>query len=688
MKNGKAGKGGAHAAYLAGKGKYAERDDVVAVVDCNLPAWAVDGEDFFAAADQHERANGRAYTELEAAIPRGVVDPVKYAQEFAEKLLEQHHPYRLAVHDKAAADGGRNTHMHLMFSDRKLDGIERGREQFFKRAASRYKDAHTGEMREGDPAKGGAAKDRKWNDRNQVQAVRDLWEEFGKARGFNMDLRSNAAKGLGPAEPKLGPAHARAGSNPAREARKIQIKWLREARTVRTELAAIDKHERLMAELEVHRKTVAWRKALTERRSEWARCSVTAAKALPQPGKPAVYRWKSGNAQGLAAVIDYGDRLRPAGNPASISDAKIRAMLDVAAQKGWKDISVQGDAAFRKRVCDAAVARGIGMLDADLKAYAAPALQARQAKANIEHQRQAQPPAAQRPTPTPRPLPGVPLPAQSQFPEAAKQAVETPKVEVGERYARALEKVTSETLATVPGLLPLQAIVQALADVRKEIEAEASQSRPVDLEAIKRQVLAKPEHQRRLVEAGRLEAQANATLEHISSMGPMKRFMYDTKAMTEEANKLMEAAMLERAQVRNSVNTSPEVEAAQKAASNNELVRRRTAATLYELDEVLPRLERGQALFQRAEHIYRVPDAVARVVEKARTITPNSVKGMQAAEVERMTTKAIDVAWQKPKSQREFDVQVSRFVLPAEQRRQLQERDQAKQKQRGPGMER
>jgi len=59
---------------------------------------------------------------------------------------------------------------------------------------------------------------------------------------------------------------------------------------------------------------------------------------------------------------------------------------------------------------------------------------------------------------------------------------------------------------------------------------------------------------------------------------------------------------------------------------------------------------------------------------------------MQTMEVERMTARAVDVAWKKPESQREFDVRVSRFVLPAEQRRQMQERDQVKQSQRNQGM--
>ncbi|MFC0254480.1 hypothetical protein, partial [Massilia consociata] len=87
------------------------------------------------------------------------------------------------------------------------------------------------------------------------------------------------------------------------------------------------------------------------------------------------------------------------------------------------------------------------------------------------------------------------------------------------------------------------------------------------------------------------------------------------------------------------------------------------------------------------EHIYRVPETVTRVVDRARAIAPTSLQGMQLAEVERMTAKAVDVEWKAPASQREFDVRVSRFVLPAVERRQQQEKEQARQ-QKGQGMER
>lgn len=276
---------------------------------------------------------------------------------------------------------------------------------------------------------------------------------------------------------------------------------------------------------------------------------------------------------------------------------------------------------------------------------------------------------------------------QEQAAELHKRALERSEAEIGHRYARTLENVTTETLATVPGLLPAQAIKRALHQVGKEV-AEAGQVPDVDVIAVRRQVQAQPGMQQRLAHAAELEARGQATLADVASMGGVKRFLYDTKGMTEDAEKLLAAAKLERVQVGNAIELSPEVQAALKANEQATQARWQTFVTVKELDQVLDRTERGLAPWQRPEHIYRVPETVTRVVDRARAIAPASLQGMQAAEVERMTAKAVDVAWKEPASQREFDVRVSRFVLPAVERRQQQERKQAREKQQGPSMSR
>lgn len=218
VKNGKIGRGQKHASYIAGQGKYAEKADVIFVADVNMPSWARDGADFFGVADRMERENGRTYTEFEFAIPREIVDPIAYAKEFAVETLASNHPYRLAVHDKQASDGGRNVHAHLMFTERKLDGIDRDADQFFRRANSKS------------PHKGGAGKDRKWHEKHMVENMRKTYSIFAKLHGVDLDLRSNLAKGLGEAEPKIGPVHDRTEKNSNRSHLVLKVETLRNNR--------------------------------------------------------------------------------------------------------------------------------------------------------------------------------------------------------------------------------------------------------------------------------------------------------------------------------------------------------------------------------------------------------------------------------------------------------------------------
>lgn len=228
VKNGKIGRGQKHASYIAGQGKYAEKADVIFVADVNMPWWARDGADFFGVADRMERDNGRTYTEFEFAIPREIVDPIAYAKKFAAETLASNHPYRLAVHDKQASDGGRNIHAHLMFTERKLDGVERDADQFFRRANPKF------------PQKGGAAKDRKWHEKHMVENMRKTYSIFAKLHGVELDLRSNLAKGLGEAEPKIGPVHDRTEKNSNRSNLVSKVETLRAKRIAVDEDDAFD----------------------------------------------------------------------------------------------------------------------------------------------------------------------------------------------------------------------------------------------------------------------------------------------------------------------------------------------------------------------------------------------------------------------------------------------------------------
>ena len=150
IKSGKKGTAAGHAAYIARTGKHSGREDLGYTGDGNLPTWAEnDPSVFWKAADKHERANGAVYREHEIALP----DELTRAQqkELAVELvtaLAGGKPYQCAMHaPRSSLEGGPNTHLHLMYSDRLQDGIERPPEQMF----SRYNGQH--------PERGGCKKD-------------------------------------------------------------------------------------------------------------------------------------------------------------------------------------------------------------------------------------------------------------------------------------------------------------------------------------------------------------------------------------------------------------------------------------------------------------------------------------------------------------------------------------------------
>ncbi len=153
MKVGKAGKAGPHAAYIAREGQYAgrlERGERLAATEAgNMPAWAqAEPGQFWQAADAHERANGTTYREMEIALPRELStgQQIELVRDWVKQELGDKHAYQWAIHVPTAADGGEQPHVHLMFSERQRDGIERDPEQYFKRYNAKA------------PEKGGARK--------------------------------------------------------------------------------------------------------------------------------------------------------------------------------------------------------------------------------------------------------------------------------------------------------------------------------------------------------------------------------------------------------------------------------------------------------------------------------------------------------------------------------------------------
>ena len=83
---------------------------------------------------------------------------------FVKKELGEKYPYTYAIHEAKNEKGEKNLHCHLMFSERELDGIDRELSQFFKRANSK------------NPEKGGAKKNREWQEKSRLLDLRKSWE--------------------------------------------------------------------------------------------------------------------------------------------------------------------------------------------------------------------------------------------------------------------------------------------------------------------------------------------------------------------------------------------------------------------------------------------------------------------------------------------------------------------------------
>ena len=158
--------------YIEREGRYAkDAEEREHVEHGNMPAWAQDDpRTYWAAADEHERANGRLYREVQFALPNELSPEARrdLAGRFAEQLTSKEKlPYTLAIHkgESTRPDKEDNPHAHLMFSERVNDGIERSAEQWFKRHNSTSQE-------HGGAKKSRAAMPQKW-----LEQTREAWEQ-------------------------------------------------------------------------------------------------------------------------------------------------------------------------------------------------------------------------------------------------------------------------------------------------------------------------------------------------------------------------------------------------------------------------------------------------------------------------------------------------------------------------------
>ena len=182
---------GAKADYIEREGSYEkDREELEHKEHGNMPEWSKDDpHSYWEAADEHERANGRLYREVQFALPKELNEEQRreLASGFAASVTEgERLPYTLAIH--RGGPNGENPHAHLMFSERPNDGIERGKEQWFKRYNAKA------------PEKGGTQKSRAAMPQAWLEDTRKAWEREANAaleragRGERIDHRSLAER--------------------------------------------------------------------------------------------------------------------------------------------------------------------------------------------------------------------------------------------------------------------------------------------------------------------------------------------------------------------------------------------------------------------------------------------------------------------------------------------------------------
>lgn len=153
--------------YIVRLGRFAQRHDgeLAHSESGNMPAWAqADTRLFWVGADDQERANATLYHEVEFALPVELspAQQIKCVREFVRQICGEKHPYSWGLHAKE-----NNPHVHLMFSGRMLDGIERDAEQFFKRYNAK------------NPERGGCRKEASGDARGRewVKQIRTDWQD-------------------------------------------------------------------------------------------------------------------------------------------------------------------------------------------------------------------------------------------------------------------------------------------------------------------------------------------------------------------------------------------------------------------------------------------------------------------------------------------------------------------------------
>ena len=127
---------------------------------------------------KRQTATKDRYVEIEFALPNELKTVEQYRQiidAFIAKHLQDHY-YAYAIHNKTGvmSDGQHHPHVHIMFSERLIDDVEKKKERaakaFFLYPARKKKDGSEPSFEE--KWKSGAPKARKWCNHQYVRQMR------------------------------------------------------------------------------------------------------------------------------------------------------------------------------------------------------------------------------------------------------------------------------------------------------------------------------------------------------------------------------------------------------------------------------------------------------------------------------------------------------------------------------------
>ena len=190
----------AHVEYINRERAFAQRGECIFHAH-RLPKWAKnDPKKFFQAADRYEGVGNRRYMEIEFALPNELKTIEQYRQiidAFIAKHLSAHY-YAYAIHEKKGMmSGERHPHVHIMFSERLIDDVEKIKERaacnFFKYPIRKNVETTWEERR-----KHGAPKNRKWANKNFLPILRadftQIQNEVLKRNGFSIRVDHRTLK--------------------------------------------------------------------------------------------------------------------------------------------------------------------------------------------------------------------------------------------------------------------------------------------------------------------------------------------------------------------------------------------------------------------------------------------------------------------------------------------------------------